>query len=158
MKFILYLFLIFSSSYYSLCQTTLPQQSFLQSGFDGFDFSKKENSAFRIFDLSDSKNSIQVNGKNFTISEFVQMTHIDERTENSTVGIYATYDSFFHSYTSEFKLNLGVQYDNLTVGFGYDKYMRKIFTEMSESKKVAGISQDVRYMYTLSLAPAFLLP
>jgi hypothetical protein len=140
-----------------LTQSVLPQLSFLQSGFDGFDMSKK-TSAFRIFDLSDNKNSIMMNGKNFSISEHVQMTTIDERRENSTVGVYATYDSFLHSYTSDFNIKLGILVDNFTLGFGYDNYTKRIFSEMTESKKVAGFSQDVIAIYSLTLAPAFLLP
>jgi hypothetical protein len=137
---------------------TLPQMSFLGSGFNGRDYSMIENTKFRIFDLSDNTNTVNMNGDNYLSSKFVQYTSIEKRVENSTQAICTQYNEFFHKITQEYHVSAGVPIDSVYVGMKYSKEMEKLLHSIDSEKKVAGLSTDERLMYSLTLGPAFIIP
>lgn len=138
--------------------TTLPHLAYLQSGFDGFNFQKLDHSKFRIFDLSDNSKEVLMNKKKYKVSSFVQYTETSQRTTNSSLGIFSSYEDFFHSYTQDFSLQIGFSVNNVSFGLGYDSHLDGIKKSIQSVHGATGLSEDVRTMFTLQLGPAFMLP
>jgi hypothetical protein len=142
----------------SLSEEALPSLAFLQSGFDGLDYKKIESTQYRIFDLSDLSEKVIVNNKTFLCSQYAQFTQIDKREQNSSLGIFSSYNEFFHKLTEDYHVSAGIAIDNVKAGFSYAHGVESIYESLKTQKKSAGISSDIHYMYSLTLAPPFILP
>ncbi|KAL4511130.1 hypothetical protein ABPG73_008208 [Tetrahymena malaccensis] len=141
---------------------TLPGLDYIKSGYDGTKLLNDQlgQSKYPIFDLSpqNGENDFSVNGQTYKVPIMVQATQVSLRKESQCEGIYYSFSDFQKKYSESISFSAGLGIENFSISVGINHELDKFHEEISQNNKAVSVSQSYWAMYSLTTAPAFLMP
>ncbi|KAL4511135.1 hypothetical protein ABPG73_008213 [Tetrahymena malaccensis] len=155
--------LILFSIVFILVQTqSLPGLDYIKSGYDGLKILNDQlgQSKYPIFnfDPSNGETDFQINGVNYKVPIVVQATEQSVRKETQCEGIYYSFSDFQRKYSESISFSAGLGISNFTISLGINHQLDTFHEQITQSNKAISVSQSYWAMYSLSTAPAFLMP
>ncbi|KAL4474491.1 hypothetical protein ABPG72_016169, partial [Tetrahymena utriculariae] len=146
-----------------LAQTqSLPGLDYIKSGYDGLKILNDQlgQSKYPIFNLdpSNGETDFQINGVNYKVPIIIQATEQSVRKETQCEGIYYPFSDFQKKYSESISFSAGLGISNFTISFGINHQLDTFHQQITQSNKAISVSQSYWAMYSISTAPAFLMP
>ncbi|CAF3178894.1 unnamed protein product [Rotaria sp. Silwood2] len=147
------------------CIDELPGINDISSGYDAAKMlsANEQNSKYRIFDLSEQnatpfQTKILGQDRVFTRPKLVQITDISVRKQDTCQTVAYTFESFFRSYFQSTSFGIGIGIPGvISAAVGYSQTLRQVQEAITKSEKAVGVSTTWWGLYSVQLAPPFLL-
>ncbi|CAF2975083.1 unnamed protein product [Rotaria sp. Silwood2] len=147
------------------CIDELPGINDISSGYDAAKMlsANEQNSKYRIFDLSEQNTTpfqTKILGQDrvFTRPKLVQITDISVRKQDTCQTVAYTFESFFRSYFQSTSFGIGIGIPGvISAAVGYSQTLRQVQEAITKSEKAVGVSTTWWGLYSVQLAPPFLL-
>ncbi|KAL4474479.1 hypothetical protein ABPG72_016157 [Tetrahymena utriculariae] len=141
---------------------TLPGVDYIKSGYDGLKLLNDQlgQSKYPVFNL-DSQNGetdFLLNDQNYKVPTTIQATPQSLRKETQCEGIYQSFSDFQKKYSESISFSVGLTYAGYSAALGFNHQLDEIHQKMTQSNKAVSVSQSYWAMYSLTTAPAFLMP
>ncbi|KAL4474493.1 hypothetical protein ABPG72_016171 [Tetrahymena utriculariae] len=140
----------------------LPGLDYIKSGYDGLKLLNDQlgQSKYPIFNLDPSigESEFQINGATYKVPIVIQATEQSVRKETQCEGIYYSFSDFQKKYSESISFSAGLGISNFTISLGINHQLDTFHEQISQSNKAISVSQSYWAMYSLTTAPAFLMP
>ncbi|KAL4511136.1 hypothetical protein ABPG73_008214 [Tetrahymena malaccensis] len=141
---------------------SLPGLDYIKSGYDGLKILNDQlgQSKYPIFNLDpqNGETDFQINGVNYKVPIVVQATEQSIRKETQCEGIYYSFSDFQKKYSESISFSAGLEISNITISLGVNHLLDTFHQKFSQNNKAISVSQSYWSMYSLTTAPAFLMP
>ncbi|KAL4511127.1 hypothetical protein ABPG73_008205 [Tetrahymena malaccensis] len=141
---------------------TLPGLDYIKSGYDGLKLLNDQlgQSKYPIFNLDPSNgvSDFELNGVTYQVPNTIQATAQSLRKETQCEGIYYSFSDFQRKYSESISFSAGLTFSSYSVAIGINHQLDTFHQQITQSNKAISVSQSYWAMYSLTTAPAFLMP
>ncbi|KAL4511159.1 hypothetical protein ABPG73_008237 [Tetrahymena malaccensis] len=141
---------------------TLPGLDYIKSGYDGLKLLNDQlgQSKYPVFNLDPQNGEADflLNDQNYKVPITIQATVQSLRKETQCEGIYQSFSDFQKKYSESISFSAGLTYAGFTAALGFNHQLDEIHEKMTQSNKAVSVAQSYWSMYSLTTAPAFLMP
>ncbi|KAL4511132.1 hypothetical protein ABPG73_008210 [Tetrahymena malaccensis] len=141
---------------------SLPGLDYIKGGYDGLKLLNDQlgQSKYPVFNLdpSSGENSFKINGVTYKVPVMIQATAESLRKETQCESISYSFSDFQKSYSQSISFSAGLGISNFAISLGINHQLDKFHQEITQKNKAISISQSYWAMYSLTTAPAFLMP
>ncbi|KAL4511138.1 hypothetical protein ABPG73_008216 [Tetrahymena malaccensis] len=140
----------------------LPGLEYINYGHDGLKLLNDQlgQSKYAIFDLNltNGESQFKINGVTYRVPIQIQATAQSLRKESQCEGIYQTFPEFQKKYAESISFSSGLGVQNFTIPRGVNRQFDKFYQLITQNNKAISVSKSQWAMYSLTTAPAFLMP
>lgn len=157
MKFYLFILFIAFLSIAAPQNNPVPGLDYLTSGFDATKMLSGVGSQYKIFELPSSGSTVVIYGKNYDNSPMTQVTILSTKKEDYCEGVYFTYTDFTRKYFEADSFGFSINLYYFAFAYNYQRELEQFYEAINTKNQAIGVSQSWWGMYSITLAPPFLL-